>query len=342
MQKLLQVGNTYTIQVVGQEGSAAEVLLSGTAILTNCKITASIANLVQGSFVFDGNGELTSDQPVPPVPQNPELAWSAASATATIGHSNTFPTLSNPHNLAVSYTSSDTSVATVDSSGVVTLVAAGSANISASFAGNEDYYASTVTYALTVESSALPYDAEVEYLESSGTQYIDTGVVLDSTFDNVEVVFGITSRNTNNRYFGALDENNNYCQIRETTSYKIRLRWGTSSYVQSSSGAANGDIFKCIVSSGTAQVLRQNGDAFTSSLSIGTAFPSISTWLFGTHSTGTSNISTGMRFYKFSCEGRFNFIPVRVGQVGYMYETVSGQLFGNAGTGDFTIGPDKN
>ena len=40
-----------------------------------------------------------------------------------------------------------------------------------------------------------------------------------------------------------------------------------------------------------------------------------------------------------------DFIPVRVGSganaVGYMYDRVSGQLFGNAGTGAFVIGPDK-
>lgn len=35
-----------------------------------------------------------------------------------------------------------------------------------------------------------------------------------------------------------------------------------------------------------------------------------------------------------------DFIPVRVGQVGYMYDKVSGQLFGNAGTGEFILGPD--
>lgn len=35
-----------------------------------------------------------------------------------------------------------------------------------------------------------------------------------------------------------------------------------------------------------------------------------------------------------------DFIPVRKGQVGYMYEKVSGQLFGNAGTGAFILGPD--
>lgn len=36
-----------------------------------------------------------------------------------------------------------------------------------------------------------------------------------------------------------------------------------------------------------------------------------------------------------------DLIPVRVGNVGYMYDRVSGQLFGNAGTGNFILGPDK-
>jgi hypothetical protein len=36
-----------------------------------------------------------------------------------------------------------------------------------------------------------------------------------------------------------------------------------------------------------------------------------------------------------------DFIPVRIGTEGAMYDRVSGQLFRNAGTGAFTIGPDK-
>lgn len=35
-----------------------------------------------------------------------------------------------------------------------------------------------------------------------------------------------------------------------------------------------------------------------------------------------------------------DLIPVRVGNVGYMYDRVSGQLFGNSGTGEFGVGPD--
>jgi hypothetical protein len=38
---------------------------------------------------------------------------------------------------------------------------------------------------------------------------------------------------------------------------------------------------------------------------------------------------------------KLDLIPVRVGNVGYMYDKVSGKLFGNVGTGSFILGPDK-
>ena len=49
------------------------------------------------------------------------------------------------------------------------------------------------------------------------------------------------------------------------------------------------------------------------------------------------------RLFVYDTDGTYLFdaIPVRVGQVGYMYDKVSGQLFGNAGTGAFILGPDK-
>jgi len=36
-----------------------------------------------------------------------------------------------------------------------------------------------------------------------------------------------------------------------------------------------------------------------------------------------------------------DFIPVRKEGVGYMYDKVSRQLFGNSGTGNFILGNDK-
>lgn len=35
-----------------------------------------------------------------------------------------------------------------------------------------------------------------------------------------------------------------------------------------------------------------------------------------------------------------DYLPVRVGQVGYLYDRISGQLFGNVGSGEFILGPD--
>ena len=64
--------------------------------------------------------------------------------------------------------------------------------------------------------------------------------------------------------------------------------------------------------------------------------------LFGISQGETTTViqlQTGKIYYCSFGTSR-NFIPVRVGQVGYMYDTVSGQLFGNDGTGDFILGPD--
>ena len=82
------------------------------------------------------------------------ISWSKASATVTIeGNDNVYPTLNNPNNLTVSYASSKEEVATIDASGTITLVAAGSTTISAIFEGNDQYEASTVTYNLTVKEA---------------------------------------------------------------------------------------------------------------------------------------------------------------------------------------------
>lgn len=86
--------------------------------------------------------------------QPADLSWNKASVTVTInGNDNVFPTLNNPNNLSVTYNSSKEDVATIDANGNVTLVAAGTAKISAVFEGNDSYEASTVSYNLTVKDA---------------------------------------------------------------------------------------------------------------------------------------------------------------------------------------------
>lgn len=101
-----------------------------------------------------GPGEMPDDQQGVTNLKDPALAWIADSFEATIGSENVFPTLTNSYNVSVSYTSSQPEVATVSSSGAITLVGAGSTLITASSVADETYSASTTSYLLTVVSTS--------------------------------------------------------------------------------------------------------------------------------------------------------------------------------------------
>ena len=90
------------------------------------------------------------------------LGWSADSYTATMASDqNVFPTLSNPNGLTVSYSSSDTSVATVADDGTISLVGEGTTAIVATSEANETYAAGSASYTLKVvkQSVSLSWSA---------------------------------------------------------------------------------------------------------------------------------------------------------------------------------------
>ena len=92
---------------------------------------------------------------------NPELAYAATSIAKTDQDAAFTNPLTNPNAVTVAYSSSNTSVATIDANGKVTIVGHGSAVITASAAAQGDYCAATVTYTLTVaatSSAAYPVD----------------------------------------------------------------------------------------------------------------------------------------------------------------------------------------
>ena len=80
-----------------------------------------------------------------------DLSFPEATYTVKLGDSFTAPTLTNRHNLTVSYTVDNTDVADVDATtGEVTINAAGTAKITAAFAGNDTYAAGSASYTLIV------------------------------------------------------------------------------------------------------------------------------------------------------------------------------------------------
>ncbi|MCR4582345.1 MAG: Ig-like domain-containing protein [Prevotella sp.] len=101
-----------------------------------------------------------------------------------MGETFTAPTLTNPYSVEVSWSSSDESVATVDASGNVTLVAAGTTVITATFAGNDDYKAGAASYTLTVEGEATGISA-VDANEGGVEVYSLTGIQM-GTFSSAQ------------------------------------------------------------------------------------------------------------------------------------------------------------
>ena len=147
------------------------------------KITFSSSSNQVGieSVTFSlSSGEGSSSGETPEL-TNDQFAWSAATAEATMGASNTFPTLTNTLSVPVTYESSTPATATIAADGSITLVAPGTTTISAKFAGGEvsgtTYVPKTVTYALTVHKApATP--TENVYVKVTETAGITDGEYL--------------------------------------------------------------------------------------------------------------------------------------------------------------------
>ena len=86
--------------------------------------------------------------------ENVTMSFEPTSVELTMGDDFTAPVLTtDPAGLAVTYNSSDETVATVDAStGAVTIVTAGTTTITATFAGNANYYPGSASYTLTVQN----------------------------------------------------------------------------------------------------------------------------------------------------------------------------------------------
>lgn len=180
----------------------------------------------------------------------------------------------------------------------------------------------------------LPYDAEVEYLESTGTQWIDTGInlrqILHTTMD-VMITKGITT-------------NSCLCGLFVDSSYpRYQL------YI-------NGNQQWATLTTTNAQYYNYSGITAGASVSKNTRYtPTLNSlqvqnydmtiYLFARNHSSNKLATNGLRMYSCNIVDDNNvklrdFIPVRVGQVGYMYDKVSRQLFGNQGTDAFIVGPD--
>lgn len=187
----------------------------------------------------------------------------------------------------------------------------------------------------------LPYDAEVAYLMSDGTAYIDTGIAnTDSVRFNIKIA--ITSTSSAN-VFGCSDGTNRIGIVINNSTNKTNCRWGTS-LDDLNSTLSVGEYTLTNIPEGN--VFHLNEESLT--LTANTFSTSKIIHLFGMNSQSGSNSSTPdnvkliyAKFYNGSTKV-LDLIPVRVGQVGYLYDKVSEELFANAAeSGALVIGADK-
>lgn len=190
----------------------------------------------------------------------------------------------------------------------------------------------------------LPYDAEIEYLESSGTQYIDIGVNCTDAGFMIDMCI---TQFSNNPAFPT------FIQVRG-------VNWGLIV------GTPN-EVRRIIIGNGqwwfTPLVGTINKDYHleynflgSKSTVINDSTYSVPTYIMPSDKTiklfaGVINNSIDSNcFYigkLYNCKISklsqivLDLIPVRIDTTGYLYDKVSGQLFGNAGTGEFILGPDK-
>ena len=186
----------------------------------------------------------------------------------------------------------------------------------------------------------LPYDAEVEYLESTGTQYIST--MLIPTRVNVGLKpIGAATPQYANAYFGVNNGGSRTTGLYSDTKDTLAARNYNNDNVEFSAlwlifHNVSFDINTVSVDGVTKKLKTNFYDVDQGFKSFGLFdIPQKST-----ESTPKSAISY-CKMWDEDDNLMADFIPVRVGDIGYMYDRVSGQLFGNQGSGAFIIGPDK-
>lgn len=106
-----------------------------------------------------------------PTKEDAGIAWSAENASVAYNAEGVYslPTLTNPNNLTVTYSSTDSDVASIDATtGAVTIKNVnGETTISATFAGNDDYNQATVSYTLTVSKLIVIEDGVIDFTMGS-------------------------------------------------------------------------------------------------------------------------------------------------------------------------------
>ena len=189
-----------------------------------------------------------------------------------------------------------------------------------------------------------PGYTQLEWIRSSGTQYIDTGQALDTSTDDIELVFQPTEIGGNgNNIFGARNttSSNAYTFGLSTGSY-YRLGWGNSTINADLMGDTNKHTLRIEHNGG---VFKLDGNVISELGNVAITTPNNATLFIVRNPSHTYAGYAKIYEYKKWRNGALvqHFIPASKVEnnetiVG-MYDTVSGTFFTDAAGGTFTAGP---
>ena len=195
-----------------------------------------------------------------------------------------------------------------------------------------------------------PYDARIEYLESRANCYINTGINAANNIGlELEYVDTYNYGNCSNYVIGARVTQNS------TILYSISGATATNAVSVTYNGSSNTLSYTRKKNDKYHAIVNAHGSTMDWEITINDTniqLGTINGTDLGTTNTpicmfgfNASNIKQYTRLYylKMKRNGVIvrDFIPVRVGTVGCLYDRVSRSLFYNTGSGTFVLGPDK-
>ena len=174
---------------------------------------------------------------------------------------------------------------------------------------------------------------EVEYIESTGSQYIDTGYIANSN-TKVEITLQDQDINFYENYFGG----SKFRFLRNSTNvntYIVNPEYGRNSI--------NVDFTsKITLTYSNLGVWDNNKNIYANSLSMSTDTKQM--LIFASYNGNNFDRYGNFMLYRFKIfEGEKlvrDFVPCRLNYTRYgLYDKVEGKFYGNLGTGEFTGGP---
>lgn len=189
-----------------------------------------------------------------------------------------------------------------------------------------------------------PYDAEVEYIDTEIPAYIDTGIRQSDTVivlcdgnwmsDAADLSTMIGGEGD---FFGCFRKRNSYAQLSVRVPKDDASRSGN--WMNFAIKAVDRHVYQFGFGG-----LYLDGNLYSEAQTwTGTTATTIK---IAGYNTGNTSRQGRCRYYNVriwqGADLVRDFVPVRIGEVGYMYDVVSGVLFGNSGSnGRIVPGPDK-